>query len=377
MIGSWTSFSARSESGATSSSVRRSFDPALELSYTAAWCTLGDIDEDLGHFRESWTEFSRCTELARAQLQRKRDTGSLNQVQQATSRMATAAQSMGLLTEALQALDESESVMRELLADQPHNPVLHRRQALLHQFRSSVYYDDINPDLRDPARALESAKRYLEAAQQMVTGDPNNASAQFSRAIAMFRVSYSLREFDAPAAVRMARDSVRIFDELIASGKTNSLIVSRRVTALRRLAEAQLKSGLPRDARISAESALAKERIIAGQTAADSEEHAMLVRALTVAAEACARSGEVKRAESLLQEARVIAEPVAQNATPANIRALADTEEALGAFYARRRPAEARACYEHLLEVWQRLPGPNEYVDRQRTAASRLLASVQ
>ena len=35
------------------------------------------------------------------------------------------------------------------------------------QFSSKLYYDDMSPDLGDPAPALESAKRYLEAARQM------------------------------------------------------------------------------------------------------------------------------------------------------------------------------------------------------------------
>ena len=356
--------------------LRRGFDAQMERNYAAAWCTLGDIDEDMNHYREAWTEFSRCAELARAQLQRGREAPSLEQAQQAVERMATAGQALGLLTEARQALEEDESLLGELLALQPHSPSLRRREALLHQFRSTLYYDDIGPNLGDPARALESAKRYLESAQQMAAGDPKNAAAQFSHAIAMYRVSYSLREFDAPAAIRMARDSVRMFDELIASGRSSHLVVSRRAVALRRVAEALLKSGLLTEARSAAESGLAAQRKLAEKTAPDSEEHMKLVRALIVTGESYARCGDPEGAESLLQEARTVAAPIAQQSAAVNVLLLARAEEALGTFYAPRRPAEARACYQRLAGLWERLPGPNDYVDQQKAAAARLLASV-
>src|SRR6185369_14839951 len=239
-----------------------------------------------------------------------------------------------------------------------------------------LYYDDVAPNLGDPARALESARRYLDAAHQMVAGDPKNASARFSHAIAMYRVSLSLRESDAPAAVGMARDSLRIFDEMIASGRSSTLVVSRRSVALRRLAEALLKAGRVEQARAAAESALAEQRRLAEKTALDSEEHVKLVRTLIVTADSTARSGNLERAEALLQEARTVALPIAQNSAAANLVLLAQAEESLGAFYSGRRPAEARSCYQRLVDVWQRLPGPNEYVDRQRTAASKLLASI-
>lgn len=353
-------------------------DPKLEAAYVGAWCTLGDMDEDMGEFRRAWSEFLHCRELARARLSLRRDVPSLSALSQADERVGTAAHELGHFTEALSAFDEDQSVLAEMLAAEPHNPVFHRRQALVHLYRSTVYYDEVRPNLGNPARSLESARRYLDATDEMVRSDPTNTSAQFSRAVAKSWVSVPLREFNAPAAVSTARDSVRKFDELIASGKTSYLIASRRIRALRRLGEAQLKAGRVTEASRSAEAALAAERPLAGQSAPESEEHTVLVQVLLLTSATSIASGGYGRAESLLREARDEAERIAGRRELSHVVPLARSEEALGAFYARRRRnAEARACYERLAGLWQRFPEPNEYVDGQRASSARLLASLQ
>jgi hypothetical protein len=49
-------------------------------------------------------------------------------------------------------------------------------------------------------------------------------------------------------------------------------------------------------------------------------------------------------------------------------------EEALGTFYVHRhRTQEAREGYERLLQLWQKFPESNEYLDNQRTVSQRLL----
>jgi hypothetical protein len=40
------------------------------------------------------------------------------------------------------------------------------------------------------------------------------------------------------------------------------------------------------------------------------------------------------------------------------------------------RAAGARTCYQRLVDLWQSFPEQNEYVDRQKAAATRLLASL-
>jgi tetratricopeptide (TPR) repeat protein len=302
----------------------------------------------------------------------------LSALSQADERIATSAQNLGLLSQALQALDEDESVLRELLADQPQNPVFHRRQALVHSIRSDVYDSDSSPSFGDPARALESSERYLGAATEMVRSDPANTSARFSRAVAMYSVSFYLREFDANAAVTMARDSVRMFDQMVGAGKPSYLIASRRVRALRRLGEAQLQAGHVADARASAQSALDAERTIAtGKDADWDDEHSVMVQLLLLAGKASAASGDFEHAESRMREAREEAQQIAQRQELTSLIPLVNAEEALGTFYAqRRRIEEARTCYERLIGLWQHFPETNEYVDVQKAISKRWLTSL-
>lgn len=143
----------------------QSIEINLQNSYTMAWCRLGDFDEDWGSYHQAWTEFSRCSELAHAQLLRKRDQQTLLAVAESAERVGTAAEELGHLREALQAFDEEETAIRELLAAEPLNPRFHRNLALTYQFRGRVYFNDAYPNYGDPKRALENLKLYLQTAQ--------------------------------------------------------------------------------------------------------------------------------------------------------------------------------------------------------------------
>ena len=358
---------------------RQRLDGDLEVAYTRAWCRLGDLDEDMGHYTQAWKEFANCGELARLRLARLRDQQALLEMSLADERIGTAAGELGLFEQALGALDEDESLLGELLRAEPRNPRFHRSQALVHSYRLEIYYSDLKPNLNDAARALESGRRYLAAAEAMVRSDSSNTSAQLSRAIAMYAVSLPLREFDAIAALRMAQDSVRIFDGMVASQKPSYLVLSRRVRALVRLGQAQLKAGRLAEARATAESALAAERPIAAEKGEGwEEEKTMLAQALLLAGKASAALGDSDHAENLLREARRIAQEIAQSRELTSTIPLANADQALGAFYARRhRTGEARACYQELIESWQLFPQANEYVDRQKAESRRLLASVR
>ena len=352
-------------------------DAQSENSYTGAWCVVGDIDEDAGNYHQAFAEFSRCSELAHAQLKRQRDLQALTSVSRAEERIGTAAQELGLLQEALKAFDEDETILQELLAAEPLNPRFNRARAVMYQFRARVYFSDLYPDMGDPARALESNRKYLEAAQQMVERDPNNTSARLSLAIAAAHLSFSLREFDPSAAVRMASDSVQRFDEMMPKAKGGYLVVANRASGLRALGEAQLKAGRSVEARDSAEAALTAFREITAQNPQDSPDRAELVQALILAGETTAATGSFARAESLLREAREEAQRIARPEELSSLIALSNAEEALGTFYVHQRHSqEARNCYRRLVDLWQDFPESNEYVDRQRTGSKQLLASV-
>jgi eukaryotic-like serine/threonine-protein kinase len=349
-------------------------DPEQENIYTRAWCNLGDVDEDVDNFQLAWTEFGRCSELAHAQLNRKKDQQSLNMVAQAAERVGTAAQELGHLREALQAFDEDETAIRELLAAEPFNPRFQRALALMYQFRGRVYFSDGYPDYGDPKRALQSLRLYLQTALQMLERDPNNTAAQTSVVLAKLKVSYCLQKSDPPAAIGLARDSLRIIDQMIASNRGGGRVVSDRADGLRKLGEAQLNAGRLAEARSSADLALASSRDLAQSTI----ERGNLVESLILSGKTSAATRDLAHAQSLLSEARDEAQGIASSHELTNLIPLATAEEALGTFYvARHRTREARACYERLVNLWQQFPESNEYVDGQRTASKRLLSSLR
>jgi tetratricopeptide (TPR) repeat protein len=241
-----------------------------------------------------------------------------------------------------------------------------------------VYYDDVAPSFLDATRALDSAKRYREATEEMARSDPRNTSALRSRAIATYSVAFYLSHSDPNAAVVLARDALRMFDDMIAAGNTDYLTVSRRVRALRRLGQAELKAGRVKEAMVTIRAALDSERKIAAQNKIGPDEEMIMVHLLTLDSRVNELSGNSGGAEPQLLEAKQRALRMAQNGLLTNVVSLANAEQALGEFYARaRRTEEARASYQRLSEIWQRFPENNDYLEMQRAASKRLLASVQ
>jgi tetratricopeptide (TPR) repeat protein len=218
-------------------------------------------------------------------------------------------------------------------------------------------------------------KLYLQTAEQMLDRDPNNAAAQFSVELARLKVAYCLQKSDPPAAISLARDSLRMIDQMMASNKgERHRVVADRAEGLRELGQSQLNAGQLAEARSSADLALAASREIA-QTPDD---RSNLVDALVLAGKTSAATRDLVRAESLLREARDEAEGIARSRELTNLIPLASAEEALGTFYvARHRTQEARACYGRLVDLWQQFPESNEYVDGQKTSSKRLLSSLR
>jgi tetratricopeptide (TPR) repeat protein len=355
---------------------RHALDDRSEDTYLRAWCTSGDADEDMGHNRQALDEYSRCRQLASSAVQKHRATSTLFELAGAAERVGTAAQSLGFLSRAEEAFAEDESAVAALLAIEPRNPRYRRQLALLYEFRSSLYYDDAEPNLGDPARALVDARRYLEQAEDMVRNDPKDTSARFSQAVAMYRVSSLLTEFNLKDAIAMARDSVRIFDELIGSGSRGFLNVSRRARALVRLGQAEFKAGRIAEARGIAESALSLNRQIVAEKPREAEQRVILIRAEILSARISAVSGSFAVAEKLLGEAQAEAQSVAKTQDIESVIPLAMTEDALGTLYARQgRTKEATACYRRLADLWSRFP-ESEYAARQKATAARRLSSL-
>jgi len=357
---------------------RQGLNHDQQIKYANAWCTLGDIEEDMGLYRQARADFGRCRDVARAEVNQIRDRDGLSLLAQADERVATASGELGNFDESLSAIDEDETLLNELLAAEPQNPRLHRRLAILNEFRADVYYSDVYPNREDAAKGLAQEKRYLAAAEEMVRQDPSNSSAQFSRAVALFRVSQPLREIDPPAAIRMAEESVHAFDQIIASGKSTYLVTSRRVRAMWRLGEAQLKDKKIDEAIKTARIGIDTEAPIAAASGSDMEEQGVFVYLLILSGKAHAAAGDFKAAEDALARARQQAKPLAANGELVNTLPLVRAERALGAVYAKQhRIDDARECYTRVNDLWQQFPDNNEYVAHQKETSSTVLASLR
>ena len=92
-----------------------------------------------------------------------------------------------------------------------------RREMLQYHYRAEVYMDDLAADFGDAARAAGYSQQYMQAAKKLADADPRDTAPRRSYAIALFQHSYFLRELDPPASLRAARESIAIFDGLIAA----------------------------------------------------------------------------------------------------------------------------------------------------------------
>ncbi len=349
-------------------------DTAIQLELARSWCLLGDLDEDVDLTTPAYEKNMRCDAIARGVLERTPGIEALKVADAAKQRVGTTARAIGRLAEALAAFDQDELLLNSMLTMEPNNPSFRRAFALLAQFRSTAWYDDTSPSLGDPARGLEYARQYLEAARLMTVHDPNNASARFSHAIALFRLSFPLKYSDRAGAVRSARESVRIFDELIAGGRTSYLFVSRRGRALRRLSEALLFAGSAAAARAAAAEALAVQRKVAARDSKDLQEAALLAMMLVTSAEAADGVGDSAGAAGLLMEANQVSEAV-RSRNPKELSSLIPLARvcvALGEHWRRNGGKEqTEHWYEEARRLWREFPDQSDFVRRQLAALKK------
>ena len=331
---------------------------SLQRAQARTWCILGDLDEDRNRNNEAYAKFTTCDQLAQALLRRGRTRESLETAQGARVRLGTSATAVGLLDQARAAFDDDEKLLAELTALEPRSPIFRRARTVLAQFRASLYCNDSAPSYDQPAPCLTYSRQYVESARRMVEADPRNTSARTSLAIALFRLSYPLRDLDPPAAVAAARESLELFDRQLAAGNTSFLVTSRRNRALRRLAEALLAARHSAEAHRTALDCLARQRTLAARDPDDLREAALLPLVLLTAA---------ATAEALHQD------PMAY---------LTEAESTAAALY-RRTPDELTAVIplarvrlalarrdpqwrDRARDLWRQFPRQNDYVRRQQ-----------
>jgi hypothetical protein len=275
-------------------------DAANQSALSQAWCVLGEFDPLAA---SQSAEYHNCYRFADAVYQaqptwenRRREIGAL-------IRDGDGMIGVGRFADAFRILSQVEQQLSEGLAAHPHDPELRKRQTMLAQLYSKAYYNDIAPSLNDSHRSAGYSEQYLQLTRQRVARDPRDASSRFSLAVALFRLSFPLKFKDPAAAVASARESVGLFETMMAEGEHDALVVSRHDRAERRLSEALLFEGKISEAADWSAKALADERRSAAAAPNDTDEISNLVMALINAGRVADARHDRAAAEARLVEA--------------------------------------------------------------------------
>jgi tetratricopeptide (TPR) repeat protein len=348
----------------------------LQVNHANTWCMEGDLLEDQSRLPAAWKSNRQCLERTRALLEKSQSRQLIVLGAHATERVAGSATSIGRFEEALAAYDEEDRFLAELLKAEPTNPQFRRNVAIVAQGRAGVYCSDDHPSLDQPEPCLRYANQYLEHARQLSAGDAGNLSARTSVAIALSRVSWIQHFLDPATSVRLGRESIKIFDELIAGGNKGWFLATRRARTLRRLVESLLANHQNREALAAANEALAAQRVISARNPKDAAEAGFLVRALLMAAKASDAMRNPAKAGEFFTEA----ESVASAAWSRNrddlptMKQLSDTRLALGDWFrSRQDPARSRDWYVRAAALWREFPDRNAYVAKKTAEVEQLI----
>ena len=352
---------------------------ANEREVADAWCVLGQVAVEPSHFTLALERFRKCDAITSELVAKTRNVQNLYVAALSRNEFGSSAAATGQLREALQAFDDAQALHEEVLRKEPFNPAALRGLALLGQDQSRAWFDDSAPHLNDPARSAVYARQYLDGVQRMVDRDAKDQSARFSLAIAKLRLSMPLKYLDPKAAVASARESVAIFDELIAAGRKSFLVLSRRNRALRRYAEALLFYGHAAEARAQADEALRGERVVLSKDPKNQDELASLALILLAAADAAVATHEPAAAETFLTEAQSVAAGI-YAANPKELTSvipLARIRERLGVHWRRSGDAaKAGRWFAAAAKLWTDHPEQNDYVRREEAALAARIAAT-
>ena len=350
-------------------------DEAAQISLARVWNQLGDIDDEKEVPAEALKKYQRSESIATAVLGRWQNEMARQAVENAEDRVGPEAAALGQLQAAATGLQRDDQAVAELLRVAPRNPAYLSAQTLVMQFWSQLYDDDSFPSFEDPDRALPYCRQMVERARDRVSKDPHNAAAVHTLAIALYRLSFPLRQRDPKAAVEAARESVGLFDAQIAAGRTGFQVTSRRTRARLRLSEALVAAGMAKEGRAAGAEAYVEERAMAARDNPKAPVSTRMVLALLACGRASDLLGERRDAEDSFEQARQVADQIYARGRNVLIFVIpkAHVQKALaehsGRWHDRQKAARE---LDDLARVWQAFPDQNEYVARQCALLNRL-----
>ena len=333
-----------------------------------AWCVLGDAAQSP---TLQWEEYHRCNLIAQDVVARWPTWENRKLQIAALIRDAGDLVDVGRTDEAVPALDTEQRLLDAALAKQPHDPELRKRQTMLEQIYSRTFYDDMGPSLGDGATSVVHARRYLDLARRGVAFDPQNAASRFSLAVGLFRLSFPLKASDPAGAIRGARESVDLFEAMIAQGQGSPLVVSRLARAERRLGEALLFAGRTEAAAPWIDRALADHEKQVAAAPGDFDEAANLVIAVIDVGRLADARQDPARGLDFLTRAEASAAAISRRdptSLPAAVLVVRARQELAGHWRRVGDVGQAAAWMEAAQKVWRTFPTDSAYV--RRMAAS-------
>ena len=337
-----------------------------------AWCILGDAAQSPAL---QSAEYHRCNLISQDVLARWPTWDNQKLHLGALIRDADDMVEVGRIDDALAALKTEQTLLDEALASHPHDPEVRKRQTMLAQIVSRTYYDDMGPSVGDKGASLAAARQYLDLARRGVDLDPRNAGSRFSLAVGLFRISFPMKYNDPEGAVRSARESLAVFDAMIADGKGSPLVTSRRVRAERRLGEALLFAGHTTEAAIWIGKALADHQRQVAAAPGDFDEAANLVIALIDAGRLADIQGDPAGGLALLTQAESRAAAIVdrdKTNLPAAVLVARARQEMADHWRGLGDGARSAEWARAAARVWRDFPDPNPYVRKMALNAVAL-----
>ncbi len=170
--------------------------------------------------------------------------------------VAMALRENGRAQDSLKELRRVAPLIDALLARAPSNQAYLRLKMEAANYEGEAYDSEDPASLGRPVEAAAAYRRYADIARELLLLDPNNASAHLSLAIAYAELSWAVGRWDGAQSIRLARKSVRLFDEGLARNPNDRLLSSRRAHALRYLARAYWRKRNLQAARAAVEQAI-------------------------------------------------------------------------------------------------------------------------
>ena len=236
----------------------------------------GDLAGSEGHARDGLRDYQQARQMMEDYCRISPGKTAQYQLHMVSVTEAESLAENGRYNEALARVHQSQPVIEGLLAAEPLNPRYIRQKMAAANCESKIYDGEGGQNLGKPAEAAAAGRRYLALAQKLVDGDPHNASARLSLAIASFQLSYPIGKFDPAESLRLAQTAIHILNEDLARSPKNYLVRSRLARAFRYSSYAYVRNSQPYQARSALEKAIDIQRQLLIETPSNTGEREQL-----------------------------------------------------------------------------------------------------